>query len=68
MSRSYNDHSKNYYMIIGSRNFKNQTKQRVRAIGKQMIHDIEKDVENAEVAIAHHEAQATIKKDAWWYD
>ena len=66
MSRSKHQHKKNYYMIIGSKNFKNQTKG--RHFDKNLERDLIKNPENADVLIAQSEATKTKKKDPYWYD
>ena len=66
MSRSRHQHKKNYYMIIGSKNFKNQTK------GRQFDKILEKEIllnlNDADNLIAKSEATKTKKKDPYWYD
>ena len=47
MSRSKHQHKKNYYMTIGSKNFKNQTKG--RHLDKTLERDLAKNPENADI-------------------
>ena len=66
MSRSRHQHKKNYYMIIGSKNFKNQTKG--RHLDKTLERDLAKNPENADILISQSEATKIKKKDSYWYD
>lgn len=66
MSRSKHQHKKNYYIIIGSKNFKNQTKG--RHFDKTLERDLAKNPKNADILIAKYEATKTKKKDFYWYD
>ena len=66
MSRSRHQHKKNYYIVIGSKNFKNQTKG--RHFDKNLVRDIKKNTDNEDVLIAKSEAAKTSKKDIFYYD
>lgn len=66
MSRSKHQHKKNYYVIIGSKNFKNATK--YCNFDKALVRDIQKNIENEDVLIAKSEANKKSKKDIFYYD
>ena len=66
MSRSRHQHKKNYCIVIGSKNFKNQTKG--RHFDKSLIRDIKKNIDNEDILIAKFEATKSSKKDIFYYD
>lgn len=69
MSRSKHQHPKNYYMIIGSRNFKNVCHEKARAEEGRLLAALKKasskeDIENAEAKAF----ETKTKTDPYYYD
>lgn len=72
MSRSYNDHGKNWYLSFPTRSFKDYIHMKRRAMNKRLIDELEKTdledeelIENAEAKVLGEESKKT---DPWIYD
>lgn len=69
MSRSKHQHPKNYYMIIGSRNFKNACHEKVRAEEGRLLADLKKASSEEDIEKAEAKASETkTKTDPYYYD
>ena len=69
MSRSRHQHPKSYYMVIGSRNFKDVCHEKVRAEEGRLLADLKKAETEEDIEAAEAKAFETkTKTDPWRYD
>ena len=69
MSRSKHQHHKNYYMIIGSRNFKNACHEKIRAEERRLLANLKKAETEEDIESAEAKAFETkTKTDSHYYD
>lgn len=69
MSRSKHQHHKNYYMIIGGRNFKNACHEKIRAEEGRLLVNLKKAETEEDIEMAEAKAFETkIKTDPHYYD
>lgn len=69
MSRSKHQHHKNYYMIIGDRNFKNECHEKIRAEEGRLLANLKKAETEEDIEVAEAKAFETkTKTDPHYYD
>ena len=69
MSRSRHQHHKNYYMVIGSRNFKDACHEKTRAEEGRLLADLKKAETEEDIEAAEAKAFETkTKTDPRYYD
>jgi hypothetical protein len=69
MNRSRHQHPKNYYMIIGGRNFKDACHEKTRAEEGRLLADLKKAETEEDIEMVEAKASETkIKTDPWRYD